>query len=183
MIHHPASSQPRRTERRTPRFRRWATGLTVTAAAVLAGAPAALAGPRPAPDGGGLPVSPPPPPPTPAAHLPLWAVAAIVAATVVLSVATTLITLSLERTCQARRTPAAAAEPQAGHGDIIASHHYQAGHESYQAGNRLRTDPTRQPLEVTPQRPPEVTFRYPARSAHRPIPGRCRPGSRQPITP
>jgi hypothetical protein len=136
MIHQAASSQPRRTERRTPGIRRWATGLTVTAAAVLAGGPAALAGPRPAPDGGSLPVSPPPPAPTPAAHLPLWAVAAIVAATVVLSVATTLVTLSLERMRQARGTAAAAAEPQARHGDIIGSHHYQAGHERYRAGNR-----------------------------------------------
>jgi hypothetical protein len=108
----------------------------MTATAFLAGAPAALAVPLPPSDGGGPPAIPPPPPPTAAAHLPLWAVAAIVAATVVLSVATTLITLSLERTCQARRTPAAAAEAQAGHGDIIASHHYQAGHERYRAGNR-----------------------------------------------
>jgi len=71
-----------------------------------------------------------------AAHFPLWAVIAIVAATVVLSVATTLITLSLEQMRRARRTPAAVAEPQAGaqvpstmaepeseQGEILASHH------------------------------------------------------------
>ena len=129
MIHQPAPSRPRRT----PRVRRWATGLTVTAAAVLAGAPAALAGPRPAPDGGGPLL--PPPPVTAAAHLPAWAVAAIVAATIALSVATTLITLAVERIRQARRTPAAA-EPQAGHGDILTSHHYRAAHDSYRAGTR-----------------------------------------------
>jgi hypothetical protein len=72
-----------------------------------------------------------------AAHFPLWAVIAIVAATVVLSVATTLITLSLEQLRRARRTPAAVAEsqagaqipsttaePEAGQGEILASHHY-----------------------------------------------------------
>jgi hypothetical protein len=47
-----------------------------------------------------------------AAHFPLWAVIAIVAATVVLSVATTLITLSLDHMRRARR--ASAAEPQSG---------------------------------------------------------------------
>jgi hypothetical protein len=38
-----------------------------------------------------------------AAHFPLWAVIAIVAATVVLSVATTLVTLAIEHMHQARR--------------------------------------------------------------------------------
>jgi hypothetical protein len=65
-----------------------------------------------------------------------------VAATVVLSVATTLVTLSLEQMRRARRTPAAVAEPQAGtqvpsraaepqaeQGEILASHHYGAGHD------------------------------------------------------
>jgi hypothetical protein len=46
--------------------------------------------------------------PTAAAHLPLWAVVTIVAATAVLSVATILITLTLEHRYRARRTPAAA---------------------------------------------------------------------------
>jgi len=59
-----------------------------------------------------------------------------VAATVVLSVATTLITLSLERIRQTRRTLAAAAGPQAEPCDIIASHHYPAGQNKYQAGDR-----------------------------------------------
>jgi hypothetical protein len=131
MIHQPAS-QPRLTARRTPRLGWWAAGLTTATAAVLAGTPAALASPRPAPDGGGLP--PPPPPVTAAAHLPLWAIAAIVAATVVLSVATTLITLSVERARQARLTLAAIPEPPAGHGGLLQSHHYQAAHDSYRAG-------------------------------------------------
>jgi len=95
------------------------------------------------------PVAPPSPPPAAAAaHLPLWAVIAMVAATVVLSVATTLITLSLEHLRQARRMPAAAAEPpagaagpaaapqpEAGQGEILASHHY-AGYEMDRPGSR-----------------------------------------------
>jgi hypothetical protein len=132
MIHQPAS-QPRPAGRGIPRIRRWATGLTVAATAVLAGANAALAGPRPAPDGGGTP--PPPPPYTTAAHLPLSAVIALVAATIVLSVATTLITLSLEQTRRTRCTLAAPAEPPAGTGDILASHHYRAGDDKYRAGS------------------------------------------------
>jgi hypothetical protein len=132
MIHQPVSSQPRPAGRGLPRIRRWATGLTVTATAVLAGANAALAGPRPAPDGGG-PL--PPPPVTATAHLPLSAVVALVTATIVLSVATTLITMSLEQTRRAHRTLAAPAEPQAGTGDILASHHYPAGYDKYRAGN------------------------------------------------
>ena len=68
------------------------------------------------------------------AHFPLWAIVAMVAATVILSIATTLITLSLEHMRQARHTPAAAAEtqarapspsttpqPEAGQGEILAS--------------------------------------------------------------
>ena len=114
MIHHSASSQPHLAGRGMPRIRRWATGLAVAAIASLAGAPAALAGPLPPPGGAVTdPVPPPPPSPPAAAHLPLWAIVTIVAATAVLSVATTLITLSLEHRRRARRTPAAAG-PQAG---------------------------------------------------------------------
>lgn len=146
MIHHSASSQPRPAGRGIPRIRRWATGLAVTAIASLAGAPAALAGHQPpaATDPG-----PPPPPPAPAAaHLPLWAVVTIVAATAVLSVATTLITLSLERRRRARRTPAAAgpqvaaqtpsatAEPRAGQGEILSSYQHPAGHDMHRADSR-----------------------------------------------
>ena len=136
MTHQPASSQPRLTERRIPRIYRRATGLAVMALAFLAAAPAALAIPLPPPDGGGPPGPPPPPPSTTAvAHLPLRAVVAIVVATVVLSVATTLVTLSLEHMRRARIAAAAApqpvaqtspttAEPQAGQADVISSHHY-----------------------------------------------------------
>ena len=108
MIHHSASSQPRPAARGIPRIRRWATGLAVAATASLAGAPAALAVPLPPPGGPVTdPVPPPPPPSLPAAaHLPLWAVVTIVAATIVLSVGTTLITLALEHRHRARRTPA-----------------------------------------------------------------------------
>jgi len=114
MIHRPASSQPRPARRGTPRTRRTLTalsGLAVFLTAAIGLAPAASAIRVPPPGGGGAP-PPSPPPTTVAAHFPLWAVIAIVAATVVLSVATTLVTLSLEQMRRARRTPAAVAEPR-----------------------------------------------------------------------
>ena len=151
MIHHSASSRPHPAGRGIPRTRRWATGLAVAALASLAGAPAALAGPLPPPGGAVTDPIPPPPPPSPsaAAHLPLWAVVAIVAATAVLSVATTLITLALEHRRRARRTPASApgpqpgaqapsatAEPPAGQGDILSSHQHLAGYDRHRADSR-----------------------------------------------
>ena len=145
MIHHSTSSQPRPAGRGIPRIRAWATGLAAAALASLAGAPAALAGPLPPPGGAVTDPVPPPPPPAPAAaHLPLWAVVAIVASTAVLSVATTLITLSLEHRRRARHTPAstpgappgaptrpATAEPPAGQGDILSSHRHLAGYDMH----------------------------------------------------
>ena len=150
MIHHSASSRPHPAGRGIPRTRRWATGLAVAALASLAGAPAALAGPLPPPGGAVTdPVPPPPPPPPAAAYLPLWAVVAIVAATAVLSVATTLITLALEHRRRARRTPAATAglsagaqipsataEPPAGQGEILSSHQHLAGYDRHRADSR-----------------------------------------------
>jgi hypothetical protein len=47
------------------------------------------------------------------AHFPPWAIAAILAATIALSVATTLITLALEQARWARREAAVIPEPQA----------------------------------------------------------------------
>jgi len=140
MIHRSAASQPDRALRGVPRTRRTLTafsGLAVLLTVAIGFAPAASATHVP-PGAPGVPPPPPPPPPAAAAaHFPLWAVIAIVAATVVLSVATTLITLSLEQMRRARRTPAAVAEPQAGaqipsntagpeaeQGEILASHHY-----------------------------------------------------------
>jgi hypothetical protein len=83
------------------------------------------------------------------AHFPLWATVALVAATVVLSVATTLVTLALEHVRRARRTPAAAAEPragvqipsataepEAGQGEILASHQHLADYDMYRPGSR-----------------------------------------------
>jgi hypothetical protein len=149
MIHHSASSQSRPAGRGIARIRRWATGLAVAAIASLAGAPAALAGPLPPPGAPVIDPVPPPPPPAPsAAHLPLWAVVTIVAATIVLSAGTTLITLALEHRHRARRTPAAAdpraglqlpsamAEPPAGQGEILSSHQHPAGHDTHRAGSR-----------------------------------------------
>src|SRR5690348_6184471 len=149
MIHHSASSQPRPAGRGIAGIRRWATSLAVAAIASLAGAPAALAGPLPPPSGPVTdPVPPPPPAPT-AAHLPLWTVVTIVVATAVLSVATTLITLSLEHRRRARRSPAALAGPQpgaqtpsvtadpaAGQGEILSSHQHPADHDTLQADSR-----------------------------------------------
>jgi hypothetical protein len=70
----------------------------------------------------------------------------MVAAVVVLSVATPLITLSLDHQRQARRTPAAAAEPpavaptpattadpKAGQGEILTSHPNPANYDMYRA--------------------------------------------------
>jgi hypothetical protein len=149
MIHRPARSEPRpvrRGIRRTRRTLATLSGLTGFLAVTIGLAPAAWAVlPPPEP-----PVAPPSPPPAAAAaHFPLWAVIAMVAATVVLSVATTLITLALEHLRRARRMPAAAAEPQAGgaspaatpqpeagQGEILASHHYATAYEMYRPDNR-----------------------------------------------
>ncbi|HEX7269735.1 MAG TPA: hypothetical protein VF256_20250 [Streptosporangiaceae bacterium] len=86
---------------------------------------------------------------TPAAHFPLWAVVAMVAGVLVLSVATTLITLSLEHLRRARRmpaattepqagvpTPATMAEPEAGQGEILSSYPHLAHYDMYRAGSR-----------------------------------------------
>jgi hypothetical protein len=150
MIYRPASSQPcpaRRSVTRTRRTLTTLSGLAALLTAAIGLAPAASAIRLPPPGGGGAP-APPPPPATAAAHFPLWAVIAIVAATVVLSVATTLVTLSLEHLHRARRTPAATAEPQAGHTtptttaepgaeqvDILSSHQHLAGHDMYRPGS------------------------------------------------
>ena len=67
------------------------------------------------------------------------------AATAVLSVATTLITLTLEHRYRARRTLAAApgaptrpatAEPPAGQGEILTSHQHLAGYDMHRADSR-----------------------------------------------
>jgi hypothetical protein len=148
MIHRLAPPQPPRARRGTPRTRRTLTtlgGLTVFLTAAIGLAPAAWAAfPPPEPS-----LAPPSPPPAATAmHFPLWAVIAMVAATVVLSVATTLITLALEHLRRARRTPTAATEPQAdiptpattaepgaGQGEILSSHPRLADYDMYRADN------------------------------------------------
>jgi hypothetical protein len=73
----------------------------------------------------------------------------MVAATAVLSVGTTLITLSLEYRRRARRTTAAAADPQvgaptrpataeppAGQGEILSSHQHLAGYDMHRTDSR-----------------------------------------------
>lgn len=149
MIHRSASSQPRLARRGIPRARRTLTtlsGLGVFLAVTIGLAPAAWAT-FPPPE-------PPPAPgtataPTVVAHFPLWAIVALVAGTVVLSVATTLVTLSLEHMRRARRTPPAATEPQAGmrspsatagpepgQGEILVSHQHLADYDMYRPGSR-----------------------------------------------
>ena len=150
MINRPGPSEPHLAGRSISRTRRTLAtfgGLAVFLTAAFGFAPAASAVRLPPP--GGAPVAPPPPPATTAAaHFPLWAVIAIVAATVVLSIATTLVTLALEHMRRVRRTPGAAtepqtgvqtpsatAEPEAGQGDILSSHQHLAGHEMYRPGS------------------------------------------------
>jgi len=148
MIHRPASLQPRRPGRGIPHTRRTLTtrsGLGAFIAAAIVLAPAASAIRLPPPGGG----APPPPPPaiTATAHFPLWAVIAMVAATVILSIATTLITLALEHMHRARRITPATAEPQAHaqapsitagpeteQGEILIGHYYMAGHDKHADG-------------------------------------------------
>jgi hypothetical protein len=150
MTHQPAPPKPRRASRGIPCARRTLTtlgGLGVFLTAAIGLAPAAWATfPPPEP-----PVAPPPsaPPAAAAAHLPRWVVVAMVAGVVVLSVATTLITLSLEHLRRARRMPATATEPpavaptpvttddpEAGQGEILSSHADLADYDMYRAHSR-----------------------------------------------
>ena len=149
MFHQPASSQQRRAGRGSGRTRQALTvlgTLAVVLTPAIGLAPAASASVPHWPSS--VPAPPPPPATTAPAHLPLWAVVAIVAATVVLSVATTLITLAAEHMRRARHTPAVAAGPQpgapspsvtpgpeAGPGEVLASHHY-AGNDRSRADRR-----------------------------------------------
>jgi hypothetical protein len=146
MNHRPAPTRQRPARYGASRTRRTLTvlgGLAGFLAAASGLAPAAWAT-LPPPEPSATPVAPPPPTPTPA-HLPLWAIMAMVAATIVLAVATTLITLAAEHVHRSRRTPATAAgsqastqapaatpQPEAGQGDILASHH-AAGHDRHHA--------------------------------------------------
>jgi hypothetical protein len=148
MIHRPEPPQPCLSERGTWPTRRTLAalgGLAAFLTAAIGLAPAASAA-LPPPEPSAAPVPPPPPTAAPT-HFPLWAIVAMVAVTVVLSVATTLITLSLEHLRQARRTQAAAAETQAStpspvttpeaearQGEVLSSHHYTAGPGMYRAG-------------------------------------------------
>src|SRR5690242_13696926 len=102
MNHQPAPAQPPCI----PRTLAGLGGLAACLAAVIGLAPAAWATPSP-PTPSFAPVPPLPPPAAVPAHFPPWAVAAMLAATIVLSVATTLITLALERLRWARGEPAA----------------------------------------------------------------------------
>jgi hypothetical protein len=143
MNHRPATSQPRRAGHSSIGTRRALTalgGLAVFATAAIGLAPAASAS-LPPPAHSAAPVPPPPPATAAPAHLPLWAIVALVAATVVLSIATTLITVAAENMRRARHTPAATAGPhppalslsatsgpEPGQGEIPGTYH-MAGHD------------------------------------------------------
>ena len=114
MIHRTTSSRPRPAGRHIPRIRRTLAtlgGLAVFLTAAIGLPSTAWATPAP-PEPSFAPVPPPPAAAAPA-HFPPWAVAAILAATIVLSVATTLITLALGYARRARREAAAITGPQA----------------------------------------------------------------------
>ena len=114
MFYRPGPSRPRLAGRHIPRIRRTLAGLgglAVFLTTAIGLAPAAWATPAP-PEPSFAPVPPLPPPPAAVpAHFPPWAIAAILAATILLSVATTLITLALEHIRWARREAAAIPEP------------------------------------------------------------------------
>jgi hypothetical protein len=150
----PASRQLR-AGRGIPRSRRTLTtlsGLAIFMTAAIGLAPAASATHVP-PGAPAAPPSPPlpPPPTTQAAYFPLWAIIAIVLATVVPSAGTTLVTLSLVYLRRGRQVPASVAEsqvsmpnsattpePAATQGDVLSSHHYAAGQDMHQADSRER---------------------------------------------
>jgi len=147
MSYRPASPPPRHAGHGIARTRRALTalaGLAVCLAAAIGLAPAASAS-LPSPGPPATPIPSPPPAATAPAQLPLWAVVAMVAAVVVLSVATTLITLAAEHLRPTRHTPAATADPQpaapspaatpgseAGHGESLAGQHV-ADYDMYRA--------------------------------------------------
>jgi hypothetical protein len=145
MIHRTAPSRPRLERRSSPRTRQTLTtlsGLAIFLTAAIGLAPTASAT-LPPPEPSIAPVSPPPPPTAAPAHFPLWAIVTILAATVALSVATTLVTLTLHHMRRARRTPAAVTEPQAGartpaapgpetgQAEVLSSHQAAAVHDRH----------------------------------------------------
>jgi hypothetical protein len=123
-------------------------GLASFMAIAIGLAPAASAINVPPPGMSGATVAPPPLPPTATtvpAHLPLWAIVTMIAATVVLSVATTLITLSLARLRWVRRAPAPAPEParapiptatpEAAQDEVLIGRPYADRQDTHQAGS------------------------------------------------
>lgn len=133
MNHQPAPAPPRRI----PKALAELGGLAVCLAVAIGLAPAAWASPAP-PTPSLAPVPPLPPPAAVPAHFPSWAIAAILAATIVLSVATTLITLALERLRWARgeaaanpRTPRQQTKPRS-----LAATPHATVHEHQTGGRR-----------------------------------------------
>jgi hypothetical protein len=110
MNHQPGPARPRRIRRTLAGV----GGLAVCLAAATGPAPAVSAAPSPPTPSFG-PVPPLPPPATAPAHFPPWAIAAILAATVVLSVGTTLITLAVQQIRWARREETAHPKPPGQH--------------------------------------------------------------------
>lgn len=154
MTHPPVQTHRRltRCRARTGQMITSLSGLAAFMAIAIGLAPAASAINVPPPGISGATVAPPPPPPpsqatTVPAHLPLWAIVTIIAATVVLSVATTLITLSLARLRRVRRAPGpapepasapiptATPEPEAAQDEALTGRPYAARQDTHQAGS------------------------------------------------
>ena len=110
-MNHPSAPPQQRRAPFTRRTLARLSGLAVLLAAVIWLAPAALATPPP-PEPSLAPVPPPLPPAAVPAHFPPWAIAVFLAATIILSAATTLITLALDRSRRAGVEAMAAPEPQ-----------------------------------------------------------------------
>ena len=158
MNHRPAPSQPRPAGRGIPRTRRTLTSLSGLAVFLAPAVGLAAAAPgRLSPEASGTPVPPPPPSTAAPAHLPLWAVVAMVAGTVVLSVATTLITLAVERIHRTHRTPAAepesstsAAEPEDTQAAVPSKHCEDRAKPPDKASSGTTPTPTRPDIGPNP---------------------------------
>lgn len=139
MNHPPAPRQPCPAGFGIPRARRALTSLSRLAVFLAPAIGLVVAAPGRLPqEPSGAPAPPPPPSTGAPAHVPLWAVVAMVAGTVVLSVATTLITLAVERMRRTRHIPAAepesrtsAAEPKDTQAQIPGSPQHAASNDKY----------------------------------------------------
>lgn len=142
MTHSPAPARRRPARRGVPRISQM-----ITAVGGLASFAAITIGLAPVASAAHVPLPPPTPATTAPAHFPLWAILTMIAATILLSVATTLITLYLARLRRAHRAAApepvpastaitaATPEPKAAQDDILTSHPYAVTQDTHQSGS------------------------------------------------